>query len=118
MTTKKSSSSDAACVLDCGGCDAAFPNFHWASVPRLPKAIEAYSNLLKGIFKKLFFSDTLKSEPLDLKISILLNSIQGHSSLFKTPSGEKVRMRFCQLTPAYAKLCQPMPSYASLCQLP
>jgi hypothetical protein len=28
-------------------------------VPRLPKAIEAYSNLLKGIFKKLLFPATV-----------------------------------------------------------
>src|SRR5580698_3749041 len=56
-------------------------------VPNLLKPIEGYPRLLKGIFKKLFFTWALKSESMNLKISVLFNPIQGHSSLFKPPGG-------------------------------
>jgi hypothetical protein len=69
MTIEKSYSSDAACVLDCSGCDAAFTQgrrleritlvgrchqgrcsqapsaiFHWATVPSLFKATQGKNN--------------------------------------------------------------------------
>jgi hypothetical protein len=71
MTLKQSYLDDAACVLDCGGCDAALKyeisNFKSVAstksiasifnsfVPSLIKAIEGYSSLLKPFFKNPFF---------------------------------------------------------------
>jgi hypothetical protein len=77
------------CLISCANWARHLPPF---SVPRLPKAIEAYSNLLKGIFKKIFFPSLLPSliHPLIQKIhlfrvsfqpySIPFNSIQAYSS--------------------------------------
>ena len=96
------SSSHAACVLDCGGCDAAFlvgehgtrpysraiSGIFRATAPRLPKAIEANSNLWKGIFKKIFFP-LPKTRPHE---SENFNPIQPYSRQFKPiqdpPGGE------------------------------
>jgi hypothetical protein len=38
--------------LDCGGCDAAFPIFHWLSVPSLSQAIPTCPKLSQQFLRK------------------------------------------------------------------
>ena len=46
MTLKKSNSGHAACVLECGGCDAAF---HCAVATHFLRVIKIYLRLFKAI---------------------------------------------------------------------
>jgi len=59
MIAKRPSLKERACVLDCGGQDAAFSCSAPRGVPRPPKPIEGYSKLLKLVLKNILHSAPL-----------------------------------------------------------
>jgi hypothetical protein len=124
MTAKWSCLSECACVLDCGGCDAAFLRLvyhsHIRVVRSLQKPLETFRRLLKGKIKNHFSGDG--QEPAASKSRFAgrrrVKLSPPESSPVKLSQGVLKNYLCCRADLSRRNLRQPMFRHINQCQPP